>query len=140
MADAVLVDIVELAAPPIAEEANYFLIAAAVILSVIVALVLVRYLRRRRATLWIARLRTEHERGRRDARETAFLLAAGLQRKLGMHGIDAGLPPKGVEAAAWRIFAERLSALRYEAGASATPGEMAMLFDATKRWIAEARC
>ena len=140
MADAVLVDIVEPAASPLAGGANYPLIAAAVVLTIVVALVLVRYVRRRRATAWVARLRTEHERGRRDARETAFLLAAGLRRKLGMSGINAGIPPKGVEAAAWRMFADRLSALRYEAGATATPGEMASLFDCTERWIAEARC
>lgn len=140
MADAVLADIVEPAASPLAGDANYPLIAAAVVLTIVVALVLVRYVRRRRATAWVARLRAEHERGRRDARETAFLLAAGLRRQLGMPGIDAGIPPKGAEAAAWRMFADRLSALRYEAGTTATPGEMASLFDCTERWIAEVRC
>lgn len=139
MADAVLADIVEPAASPLAGEANYLLIAAAVLM-IVVALVLVRHVRRRRATAWVARLRAEHERGRRDVRETAFLLAAGLRRKLGMPGIDAGTPPRGVEAAAWRMFADRLSALRYEAGTAATPGEMASLFDSAERWIAEARC
>lgn len=139
MADAVLADIVEPAASPLAGDANYPLIAAA-ILTIIVALVLVRHIRRRRATAWVAHLRAEHERGRRDARETAFLLAAGLRRQLGMPGIDAGIPPRGVDAAAWRMFADRLSALRYEAGTAATPGEMASLFDCTERWIAEARC
>lgn len=139
MADAVLADIVEPAASALAGGANYLLIAAAV-LTIVVALVLVRHVRRRRATAWVARLRAEHERGRRDARETAFLLAVGLHRKLGMHGIDAGIPPKGVEAAAWRVFADRLSALRYEAETTATPGEMASLFDSAERWIAKVRC
>ncbi len=140
MADVVLVDIVEPAASPLAGDANYPLISAAVILPIIGAVVLVRYVRRRRATVWIAHLRTEHELGRRDARETAFLLATGLRRQLGMSGIDAGIPPKGVEAAAWRMFADRLSELRYEAETTVTPGEMAALFDCTERWIAKVRC
>ncbi|MDP2827430.1 MAG: hypothetical protein Q8O37_02365 [Sulfuricellaceae bacterium] len=140
MAEGGLIDIVEPAIPPLSTEPNAFLMAVAVMAVIAAGFTLVCLYRRHRATAWVARLSKGYQQGRHDARASAFLLAAGMIKQLGLHEIAPNTPPKKIEAGAWRVFAEQLSILRYEPDARATPAEMAALFDRARLWIAAAQC
>jgi len=138
-----LIDIVPPAPPPLVEHEPAFAAAGIVVALALAAMALAWWYRGRKKRQVLKRLRrlkrALHD-GSLAQHELAYLLAAELRGRFGVHRLGAA--PAFVGAArqvAWAQFMERLDALRYRPDHALERHEAERLIADAQQWVERAR-
>lgn len=140
---AALSDIVEPAAPLLAQEPQYWVYILLVGIALGFLLAIRRVARIYRAQQRLRRLRREFAAGKLDPHATAFLLAAEVRRVFHLKHLTEVLSPPALsepDAVAWREFATCLDRLRYQPDSRPGAHDVTALFDQALSWARRYPC
>ena len=139
--DANLIDIVPPAPPPLVEHESPFAAAGVVVALALAAMTLAWWYRgrtKRRVLKRLRRLKRALRDGSLTQHELAYLLAAELRGRFGVHRLGAECVGAARQEA-WAQFLERLDALRYQPDHALERHEAEQLVADAQHWVERAR-